>query len=201
MRTERNRDGTWNVWMTREEYRELPRHASTLKSEVAIRLMGDAGLRSFEVPQVTPDDISRMTDGRHYQLEVRGGKDTSGEFQGGKQRETWLPIDTETLINRHIQTDDIGRDEPLIDVGRRQVQNYVTDAAAAAADDTGDRDYRRISSHDLRRCWAQQLLVEESISPRIMMAIGGWSSYDAMEPYLKAPTEENIIESMSRAKL
>jgi hypothetical protein len=29
------------------------------------------------------------------------------------------------------------------------------------------------------------------------MALGGWSSYDAIEPYLAAPTEENIIQSMS----
>jgi hypothetical protein len=33
------------------------------------------------------------------------------------------------------------------------------------------------------------------------MALGGWSSYDAIEPYLAAPTEENIIKSMSDASL
>lgn len=197
MRTERNRDGTWNVWLSRGEYRELPRSASTLKAEVAIRLMGDAGLRSFEVPEVTPGDIDRMKDGRHYELEVRSGKDTTGEFAHGKQRETWLPIDTEALINRHVQNEDLAPDEPLVDVSRRQVQNYVTDAAATAAEETGDSDYTRVSSHDLRRCWAQYLLVEKNISPRIVMDLGGWSSYDAIEPYLAAPTEDNIIDSMS----
>lgn len=197
MRTERNRDGTWNVWMSRDEYRELPRSASSLKSEVAIRLMGDTGLRSFEVPEVTPGDISRMKDGRHYELEVTSGKDTTGEYAHGKQRETWLPIDTEALINRHVQNADLGPDDPLVDVSRRQVQNYVTDAAAAAAEETGDRDYQRLSSHDLRRCWAQYLLVEKKISSRIVMDLGGWSSYDAIEPYLAAPTEDNIIDSMS----
>jgi hypothetical protein len=33
------------------------------------------------------------------------------------------------------------------------------------------------------------------------MALGGWSSYDAIEPYLAAPTEENIIDSMSAVGL
>lgn len=33
------------------------------------------------------------------------------------------------------------------------------------------------------------------------MALGGWESYDAIEPYLSAPTEENIIDSMSTAAL
>lgn len=66
---------------------------------------------------------------------------------------------------------------------------------------TGDTDYERVSSHDLRRCWAQHLLVEEGVSPRIVMALGGWSSYDAIEPNLTAPTEDNIIDSMSEVSL
>ena len=52
MRTERNKDGTWNVWMTRDEYREIPRHAHSGLAEVAIRLMGDCGLRVAEVLDV-----------------------------------------------------------------------------------------------------------------------------------------------------
>jgi hypothetical protein len=71
----------------------------------------------------------------------------------------------------------------------------------AAADETSDDDYHRISSHDRRRCWANHLLVEKGISPRIVMALGGWSSYDAIEPYLAAPTEANIIDSMSTVAL
>jgi hypothetical protein len=33
------------------------------------------------------------------------------------------------------------------------------------------------------------------------MALGGWSSSAAIEPYLAAPTEENIINSMSGVAL
>jgi len=28
------------------------------------------------------------------------------------------------------------------------------------------------------------------------MALGGWNSYDVIELYLAAPTEENIVDSM-----
>jgi hypothetical protein len=45
------------------------------------------------------------------------------------------------------------------------------------------------------------VLVEEGISPRIVTTLGGWSSYDKIEPYLAAPTEENIIDSMSAVAL
>ena len=201
MRTERNKDGSWNVWLSREEYRALPRAADSFEREVAIRLMGDSGLRAHEVLDVEPRHISRMGDGRHYELEVVGGKDTTGEFDQGKHRETWLPIEVESFINRYIQSEGLEDDEPLVDVSKRTVQNWVKWAAKDAADETGDPDYERVSSHDLRRAWANHLLVEEGVSPRIVMALGGWSSYDAIEPYLAKPTESNIIESMREVTL
>jgi len=57
----------------------------------------------------------------------------------------------------------------------------------------------RISTHDFRRCWVNHLLVEQNVSPRVVMALGGCCSHDAIEPHLFAPTEENIIESMRTA--
>jgi integrase len=175
--------------------------ASTFEREIAIRLMGDCGLRVQEVLDVQPAHISRMTDGQHFALEVVDGKDTTGEYLGGKHRETWLPRDVEAIINRYVQQHDIADHDPLVDASKRTVQYWVEDAAAAAADETGDDHYRRVSTHDLRRCWANHLLVEESVSPRIVMALGGWSSYNAIEPYLAAPTEDNIISSMSCVEL
>ena len=201
MRTERNKDATWNVWMSRTEYNEIPRQADTRMQEIALRLMGDCGLRVEETLFVFPEDISRKKDGRSYELEVTKGKDTTGEYTGGKQRETWMPADLERQIHRYVREEGIEDDEPLIPRKKRTVQTWVEKAAERAAKETGDTDYERVSSHDLRRCWAQHLLVEEGVSPRIVMALGGWSSYDAIEPYLTAPTEDNIIESMSNVTL
>ena len=201
MRTERNKDGSWNVWMAREEYQVLPREAETFEREVAIRLMGDCGLRVQEVLDVTPAHIQRMSDGEHFELEVVAGKDTTGEYDEGKHRETWLPRDVEATINRYIQEAGLDEDDALVPRSKRTVQYWVEDAAERAAAETGDQDYQRVSTHDLRRCWANHLLVEENVSPRIVMALGGWSSYDAIEPYLAAPTEENIISSMQSVGL
>lgn len=201
MRTERNKDGTWNVWMTREEYREIPRGALSFEREIAIRLMGDCGLRVAEVLDVTPDDISRRKDGRNFKLEVTSGKDTTGEYEGGKHRETWMPRELESQIIRYCQDSGIPQDQSLVDKSVRTLQLWVDDACDEAAEATDDQDYLRVSTHDLRRCWANHLLVEENVSPRIVMALGGWSSYDAIEPYLAAPTEDNIISSMSTVEL
>jgi len=34
-----------------------------------------------------------------------------------------------------------------------------------------------------------------------MRALGGWNSYDAIEPYLAAPSESNILEQLGTADL
>lgn len=201
MRTEQNRDGTYKVWMTREEYHVIPQETDDWEHEIAFRLMGGCGLRRSEVLDVRPKHISRMSDGRHFTLEVVSGKDTSGEFTDGKHRETWMSVDFERGINRYIQHHDIDDDEPLISCSKRTLLDWVDKATTRTARVTGDNDYLRVSSHDFRRCWANHLLVERNVSPRIVMAFGGWNSYDAIEPYLTEPTEENIIETMSSISL
>jgi len=146
MRTERNKDSSWNVWLSRSEYEVLPREAETFEQEVAIRLMGDCGLRVQEVLDVKPKHVSRMSDGKHFELKVVGGKDTTGEYTGGKYRETWLPRDVEATINRYIQQTGINDEERLVPKSKRTVQYWVEKTAEKAAEETGDDDYRRVST-------------------------------------------------------
>ncbi|ESS03433.1 MAG: site-specific recombinase XerD [uncultured archaeon A07HR67] len=76
---------------------------------------------------------------------------------------------------------------------RRWVREAVRDLA-----DGGARDrWELVSSHDLRRSWATYHMVERGADVRIMMSIGGWSNYDAIEPYLGEPTEAKMGRSMS----
>lgn len=72
MQLDRNRDGSWNV-MNREEYEQLSRHADDYAHEIAIRLMGECGLRVSEVQNVRYNDIQRTTDGQHYRLKLMYG--------------------------------------------------------------------------------------------------------------------------------
>jgi hypothetical protein len=58
IRTERNKDGSWNVWLSQDEYQALSREAETFEREVAIRLMADCWLRVREVL----DSESTITD-------------------------------------------------------------------------------------------------------------------------------------------
>lgn len=56
-----------------------------------------------------------MNDRRHYELEVVRGKDTTDKYQGGKQRETWLPVDVKALMNRYVQQADLEATDPPVD--------------------------------------------------------------------------------------
>lgn len=72
--------------------------------------------------------------------------------------------------------------------------------AARAAEATGDDDFEKASTHDLRRRFAQRLLVDEQMNPRVVMAVGGWDSFAAIEPYLNAPSEDVIDEAFQEVE-
>ena len=63
----------------------------------------DCRLPLTDVLSVTPSDFSRMDNGHYYGLEVTNGKDTTRDYKGGKQRETWPSVEVEATINRSVQ--------------------------------------------------------------------------------------------------
>lgn len=189
----------FKVWMTDDELEQLERVASSQRDHLIIRLGGRVGLRAFEVPQVSPKHVKRTDDGDHYRLRVPEGKDTTGS--GGKPRDAYLPAGVEGDIHRYRNAEGIGHAEPLVDVSERAVRDVVKRTAERAAEETGDEDFLHVSSHDLRRRFAQRLLVDRQMNPRVVMAVGGWDSFQAIEPYLNAPTPEVVNSAFEDAGL
>jgi integrase len=189
----------YKVWMTDAELEELRRAAASHRDDLVIQLGGYVGLRAFEIPQICPKHVKRTEDGDHYRLRVPEGKDTTGN--GGKPRDAYLPADVEGDIHRHTNAENIGRNDPLVDLSERGVRDVVKRTAKRAAEETGDDDFRYVSSHDLRRRFAQRLLVDEHVNPRVVMQVGGWDSFQAIEPYLNAPTPDVVNEAFEEAGL
>ena len=162
-------------------------------------LMLRCGLRSEETTTVTPNDVARAKDGESWFLTVRGKNTKGGEKT---TRDAWLPDDVEKVLFNFQRERGIQDDEPYLPVTPRTVQNWITNkqgtgAADVLAESDPSEDWEHVSSHDLRRHWAHHHLVEEKVPVRVMMAVGGWSSYSAIEPYLTEPSVNNIIEEMS----
>ena len=193
------REGQHKVWMTDSELEELRRAADSYRDDLIIQLGGYVGLRAFEIPQPSPKDVKRTEDGSHYRLRVPEGKDTTGN--GGKPRDAYLPQDVERDLHQYQSVEDVGRHEPFIELTERGVRDVVKRTAERAAEETGDEDFRHVSSHDLRRRFAQRLLVDKQVNPRVVMAVGGWDSFQAIEPYLNAPTPSVVNEAFREAGL
>jgi integrase len=189
----------YKVWMTDSELEELRRHAASIRDDLIIQLGGYVGLRAFEIPQVCPEHVKRTEDGEHYRLRVPEGKDTTGT--GGKPRDAYLPQDVESDLHRYENNEELERTSPYVNLQERSVRAVVKRTAERAAEATGNDDYRHVSSHDLRRRFAQRLLVDENMNPRVVMQVGGWDSFAAIEPYLNAPTPGVVNEAFEEAGL
>ncbi len=77
----------------------------------------------------------------------------------------------------------------------------VRRTATQATEATGNKDFEKVSTHDLCRRFAQRLLVDEQMNPRVVMTVGGWDSFAAIEPSLTAPSEDGIDEAFAELEL
>ena len=187
-------DNEVKVWLTDEEVEELRRATVSYRDDIILQLGAFVGLRAFEIPQVCPQHI-KTTENDQYRLRVPKGKDTTGN--GGKPRDAYLPADVERSLQQYQNAENIAPRDPFVDLTERGVRAVVKRAADAAAEETGDPDFEHVSSHDLRRRFAQRLLVDEELNPRVVMQVGGWDSFQAIEPYLNAPTPEVVDDAFS----
>lgn len=137
------------------------------------------------MPQLCSKHVKRTDGSEHYRLRVPSGKDTTDN--GGKPRDAYLPAHVERDLHRYQTREGLDATVLLVDLSDRRVRAIVNECAHRAADATGDTDFRYVNSHDLRRRFAQRLLVDHSMNPRVVMAVGGWGSFQAIEPYLSVP--------------
>lgn len=191
--------GEVKAWISRDELSQLERAAGRVgwEREIAIELMGRCGLRASEVPIPCNDGLRWSEDGECWLLEVRG-KNTKG---GAKAtRDVWIPNDVEDDLRKFSRERGLDTTEPFVDYSVPSIRRWVKEAAEGVATRTGNDRWTHLSSHDLRRSWATYHLVERGVDVRTMMAIGGWSDYSAIEPYLREPTESRIGETMRNSK-
>lgn len=202
MRTEKNKDGTRKVWITREEFESLLETVESTEKEIAIALMGKIGLRVGEVLDVSYNDIRRTSDGDGFVLEVDGAKDTTGEYNGGKQRDVYLDDSVERKIFEYIHNEDIDEDEPLIGVStKRSLQIWLDNIAEDMVEITGEDNWDYLSCHDLRRSLVTHLIHNEGVQISIVQNQMGWGDISTVKNYLDKPTESVIKREFSDVEL
>ena len=98
-------------------------------------------------------------------------------------------------LENYAKERDIAPSERYVDASVDSIRRWVREARQQLTDE--NERWSDVSSHDLRRSWATHHLVEKEVSTRVMMEIGGWSSINAIEPYLNKPTASKIGEEMN----
>lgn len=161
------KEDQYKCWVTDDDLEEFRRAAGSHRDDLVIQLGGFFGLRAFEIPQVVPKHVKRTPDGNYFRLRVPEGKDTTGS--GGKPRDAYLSREVEGDIHRYVRSEDVGRHEPIVDLSECGIRAVVKRTAERAVDATGDEDFLYVSSHDLRRRFAQRLLVDKQVNPRVVM--------------------------------
>lgn len=194
------KDG-YRVWLEPSEQALLRDHyEEDARRQLAISLMLH-GLRSEEVPRVSKDSVRRLVSEREaYKLGIYG-KDTTGKKRDGKWRETPIDVRTKRLIYTLASLPGTHKDDSLIDVNKRTVQRWVTDAVEELAEETGNADWVEVSAHDLRRSWATSTyyrLNGSDVAKSVIMRWGGWSDEQVFETnYLGREPDELAAELMA----
>lgn len=192
-------ENQWRVYLNPWDYKTLREHAESRAAEIAIRLGGECSLRVQETADLRRGD---WRDSTHPDVDRKflkiWGKDTTGKREEGKFRSPPLPDDLWCQIAVHIIDEQIYPGEELLPVTKRTVQEYIKRAAIAAAEGTGNEDFEKISSHDLRSYYATDALIRRGMEAEVVMAVGGWASYTNMEPYLNAQFDDVIAAEYDR---
>lgn len=168
--------------LTEADYRRVLEATRTYREELVVRLAGEVGLRPAEMAQISLDDVrEHERDGVvHYLLAVDGNNDGRLAYV---PRDCW--DDLEKFARERGRVDG----EPVLDIAPRRIQMVVADV--------GDRiDGLAVSSRSLRRSFARRRL-EEGVDPRVVRAVGGWSSLDTVVDVLESPDEPAIVREFA----
>lgn len=193
----------WRVYLNPYDYRLLKNAADDHRpTRLALELGAECGLRVNETAELKR---GQWRDSTHPDVDAKfltiRGKDTTGQHEDGKYREPFLPRSVFETMAQHIVADQIPTGDPMFSVTKRTIQKWIKDTAEQVADETGNDDYRKISSHDLRAYFATDHLIRKDMNIEVIMEVGGWESRQTIRPYLHAAFDDVIAKEFRDAEI
>ena len=197
-----------------EAYDALVTAAETYRAAIVVRLAGEAGLRTGEIPRVRPCDLRESTTAPGTFLLAVPERDeparasSTGPDAGGEavsrangsvviDRETAVPSSLAAALRRYAESEDIAPEEPFVDVSPRRIQMLVRETAARAGDRPNATVPSSVTPRDLRRTFARRLLVDRGVDPHVVREAGGWETMDALDPHLDPLDGEAIAAAVA----
>jgi hypothetical protein len=206
MKTIPLKDDRWRVFLDTDEYRTLlesayePPSRSARQVRLEMRLMA-CSMRVDTVSELRWHQFEKREtpEGDRWMCTVEA-KDSTDREAETRPRAVFIPNDIMDDVQRYVERRNIGPDDLLFPISTRTIQRDVTRSANHAATKTGDDDFRKVSSHDLRRYFATHLLFRHQVPPPVVRVLGGWKSDDAMFEYLVLP-DDVLFERLGEAGL
>lgn len=172
-----NQDGL-KIWLSERDVSEL---LETVEGEPRRRIalaLGLHGLRTDELVSITPGHVRELDGGGHV-LSLTGGK--TG------RRDVPLSPDLQQRIHYLSNAAQLRKDEPVVNVGKRQVRNWIDSARDSVAESEYPHRpewWGRLSMHDLRRTWATGsyyglAIRGVPIAEQLVMSWGGWAQTES----------------------
>ncbi|AFZ71782.1 bacterio-opsin activator domain-containing protein [Natronobacterium gregoryi] len=176
--------------LSRRQYESLLDAAETYREVLVVRLCGEVGLRPAELARLRIDDVDQARiDPPRYLVRVPATDDREDE------RTAYLPTHVERELRRYARSNGLSPADRIFSVTPRRLQMLVSDVADRASDRFDDSALADVSTGDLRHYFASRSLAEHGVNPRVVKAVGGWRSFEALERYLPEPAEAEIVDS------
>lgn len=156
------------VWLTNEEVDDLLDEADGGEKWRAFMLGARCGLRRSEIVSVTVADFLNAPEGF-----VRVWGDYS---KRDKYREAPVPDELESVVTKSLKHQ-LDGDDRVVDVAGSTVYRWVKRVGERRYAATGDKGWKFLDVHDLRRTWGGQLLWNHGLLPSSVMAMGGWDDW------------------------
>jgi len=187
------------VYMNPDDYQIMLDSAKDRTARMAMRTMGEIGLRVGEL-DFAWEDIRQSTDDDVdiWFLPIYG-KDSKGRDTEGKRRDAWIPKYLKEALGEYKRINNYSDDTPLFPMSTRTVQRRVEKSAENAARKTGNDDFEEITCHDFRAYFATNMALREGVDIETVMELGGWVDRNTMDPYLNASFDDIIQDNLAEA--
>lgn len=176
-----------------EKYERVNNHR---RFRTGSRVMGEAGFRfdgldqlEYGASYVPIDERVEIAFARIYE-----GKDPTGEFDGGKRRDTWIRESLMEEIEEHAEDRGISEGTELFTFSYDQFRKRVKAVGEFLAKKTGNDDWDDLRPHDFRARFANEL-VEAGVPDTVIMWLGGWTDETTYKTKYKKPLLSHEIQS------
>ena len=185
--------------LSRAEYDAVTAAAETYRAALVVRLAGDAGLRTGEIPRVRPGGLRESSTPGAFLLAVPAADDLGDDGRAGDEaaitREAFVSASLAAELRRYADGRNLDDSAPFVDVSTRRVQMLVNETAERAAERMDRPALADLTPRDLRRFFARRHL-DDGANPHAVREAGGWETLGALDRHLDPLSGEAVAAAL-----